>query len=244
MIGGFMQFLGLTKKVFLFCIVQACVCADVQGMSFESKRLYLLDEVKGNYLFRGNLPENDGKFCYDELVATMSDLLKSQGKKLPSKFKLLDFSFLTYSKDRKDIDIEKDWCKDNPKLGTFYLNPLSGSSVNPVNLSESKRDYTLKHQDIDGLTKLLNELHKLLKSKANSPVVIYIHCSEGKDRTGEASASYLMKHKKFSYNAAVALNKKIADRDLEEKFMNAIRWYAFYLRDNQKFTTIGSIDGK
>lgn len=76
-----------------------------------------------------------------------------------------------------------------------------------------------------------------------SHFIIYIHCDEGKDRTGEAAACYLMQYKGYSYNDVVALDTKIAQRPIREHKLNAIRWYAFYLRDIEGISTIGTIDG-
>lgn len=71
-----------------------------------------------------------------------------------------------------------------------------------------------------------------------------MHCNAGKDRTGEAAACYLMQYKGYSYEEAIKLDFNIAERSVEERELNAIRWYAFYLRDIEKISTIGSIEGK
>ncbi|MGH2612544.1 MAG: dual specificity protein phosphatase family protein, partial [Rhabdochlamydiaceae bacterium] len=116
--------------------------------------------------------------------------------------------------------------------------------INPVDISSEARDLILKHHDIDGLKYLMEQLRKLMDNTCSTDFVIYIHCAAGKDRTGEASACYLMQYKNYSYHDAIALDQKIAGRGLKALSMNAIRWYAFYLRDILHFSTIGKIDGQ
>ena len=71
--------------------------------------------------------------------------------------------------------------------------------------------------------------------------VIYIHCTAGKDRTGEVSAAYLMQNKNLSYIQATELNNQIAGRDVYTKQANAICLYALYLRNIKNCSWIGSI---
>lgn len=218
--------------------------ADALGEQFEAKVLYLLDEVNGNFLFRGNLPEKNGQFCYTDLIEAMNTYLKEQGKSLPKAFTLLDLSFLNYIKEKEEIEVEQEWCASNKNLGTFWLNSLYGAEVDPLHLSKNVRDFTLKHHDIDGLKALMSKIRHYLESTPATPLVIYMHCAAGKDRTGEAAACYLMQFKKYSYDSAMSLDTKVAGREVFHAFKDGIRWYAFYLRDLEHLPTIGSIDGK
>lgn len=212
--------------------------------SLETKMLYLVDSANGNFLFRGNLPEKDGIFDYDGLVSDMKSCAEKQGKTLPETFSLIDLSFLNYVKESPEIDVEKNWFQANPSKGTFWLNSLYGTEVNPVDLPKDVRDHTLKHHDIDGLKALMQKVRAYVENKTAQCSVVYMHCMAGKDRTGAASACYLMQYEGMSYDAAVSLDKKIADRDPYGHFMNDIRWYAFYLRDILNMSSIGKIDGK
>lgn len=243
--------------VSLFCIVsaQVGVCADVSHHmtvssygetkeSFETKMLSLVDSANSNFLFRGNLPEKDGKFDYDGLVSAMKAVCEKEGKSLPQTFSLVDLSFLNYVKEHPEIDIEKNWFQANVSKGTFWLNSLYGAEVDPTSLPKSVRDFFLEHHDVDGLKALMQKVRAFIESKNGKATVVYMHCMAGKDRTGAASACYLMQYEGYSYDKAVALDKKVADRDPYSHFMNDIRWYAFYLRDVLNMPTIGKIDGK
>jgi hypothetical protein len=211
---------------------------------FNPELLYLLDRQLNTFFFRGNLPENKEGFCYDDLVNTIKKYLSNYNVSISDNFKIMDLSFLDYFEESKKIEIEKEWFRQHSDKGCFWLNSLYGAWVNPVDLPERIRDFILCHHDIDGLKTLMSDLKKIIDSPCSLDFVIYIHCSAGKDRTGEASACYLMQNKNYSYKDAIALDKQIAKRDLSSLSMNGIRWYAFYLRDIEKKPWIGEIDGK
>lgn len=209
---------------------------------FNPGVLNLVDQHENTYLLRGNLPQKEGVFCYEGLVNAIKACLLEKGIVLKENFKILDLSFLNYIYEHQKIDIEKTWFEENPQSGCFWLNSLYGSFINPSILPEVIRNFTLNHHDVDGLKSLMHHLKKIVHHSCDCDFVIYMHCAAGKDRTGEASAAYLMEYKGYSYNDAVTLDSQIAHRDLSYFSINAIRWYAYYLRDIKKLPWIGSID--
>lgn len=217
---------------------------DPKEVALNDDVLYLLDIKKNNYLFRGGLPEQNGQFCYGGLVKDMKACLTKQGKKLSDNFQLVVISFLNPVAEYEKIELEKNWFFANQDKGSFFLYSLYGSQVDPVHLLPSVRNFILHHHDIDGIKTLMKKLKELMDSDHKNDVVIYIHCNAGKDRTGEASASYLMEFKGYSYDDAVQLDHKIAGRDLRHASIHSIRWHAFYLRDIKHFSTIKKIDKK
>jgi protein-tyrosine phosphatase len=138
---------------------------------------------------------------------------------------------------------EQKWFDTHIEQGNLYIYPLYGTLVNPINTPIAIRDCILHCFDIDGLKTLMFQLKRIMETKSEKDRIIYIHCAAGKDRTGEASACYLMEYKQYSYKEAVQLNEKIAGRSIEASNMNAIRWYAFYLRDVKHAFWIGDIEG-
>ena len=79
----------------LLCILVAQVnCGE---SSFSEKKLHLIDHdpKTNNFLFRGNNPMIDGKFCYNEMKTAMIAKAKLEGNvTLPEDFYLLDISFV------------------------------------------------------------------------------------------------------------------------------------------------------
>ena len=216
--------------------------SDGEIGGFNSEYLYLLDEVNNIYLFRGDLPQRDNSFCYNDLTTAIKVYLQNLEKPVPDDFKIFDICLLNHLAESEEIDIEKNWFHLHSETGKFRLHPLYGALINPCLLPKKIRDLTIHFDDIDGLKHLMKKLHKLLSSKSESNLVIYIHCKAGKDRTGEASACYLMEYQGYSYQDALALDLKIAKRDLRSLSINAIRWYAYYLKDVKHMHTIGEIN--
>lgn len=80
---------------------------DPNEVALKDDVLFLLDIKKNNYLFRGNLPEENGHFCYGGLIKDMNACLGKQGKKLSANFQLISISFLNPLAEYEKIEAEK-----------------------------------------------------------------------------------------------------------------------------------------
>lgn len=206
--------------------------------------LYLMDRVGKNTLVRGSCPCNEqGKFDGEILRRDVESFLKAQGERLPSSYRVLDLTLMNSISDYKMLGSEKQWFKAHPEAGELWIYPLYGSNLDPLRFTPERRTKIIKTDDIDGLKPLMRQLHQAVQTQHTTPYLIYLHCKAGKDRTGEAAACYLMQFKGFSYQEVVALDAWIAEREVHPQKLNAIRWYAFYLRDVLKLSTVGSIEG-
>lgn len=213
---------------------------------FNPKMLHILDynKIKEGkiFLIRGNLPIIDQNFCYDLLKSSIKDLIVQSGLSIKNNFKLVDISFLSYLLEEKELQIEKDWFSQNPGTGVFIHRPIYGTSSNPLTIEESFCTL-LANKNIDGLRELIHSLKETMCTPLypGEDTVIYIHCTAGKDRTGEVSAAYLMENKNLSYSEVIDLNREIAGRNLYINQANAICWYALYLRDIKNCSSIGPV---
>lgn len=215
-----------------------------QGENFNPQMLYLVDRGSNTFLFRGNMPQMNGNFDYVDVTQSIADQLEKLGVSLSPNYKLLDLSFLNPKSESQEIAVETDWFAENPETGCFWLNSLYGSFFDPLDFPEEIRDFIIRHHDVDGLKTFIPQVRNFLQQSCTTDFVVYMHCNAGKDRTGEAAACYLMQYKGYSYDNAVELDFKIAGRPVQNHEMNAIRWYAFYLRDIEGMATIGSIEGR
>jgi hypothetical protein len=214
---------------------------DTKSHGFENEKLYLLDHRKDAFLFRGNLPQKDGAFAQKELHDAMTVYLDKMNIMLPSEYIFVDVSLLNPKKEKKKINIEKNWFKDSPEKGMFLSHPLRGTHINPCMLNHELRNFLIEKDHVDGLQHLMTRLNNYMLVRRDIPLVVYVHCAAGVDRTGEASASYMMQYKGMSFHDAVKLNDHIAKRPVHYLMMNAIRWYAYYLRDVLHIETVGEI---
>jgi Tyrosine phosphatase family len=215
-----------------------------KGQNFNPKMVYLLDVKNNVYLFRGNMPQMNCFFDYSDLTARIAEILAEKHITLPSNYRLIDLSFLNEQHNGGEIEVEHNWFLVNPATGSLWVNPLRGTIIDPLYLPAFMRNLIIEYHDFDGLKTLIPHLKHLMEQAADRDTVIYMHCDEGKDRTGGACACYLMQYLGYSYTEALALDDKIAGRPVHEIFRNAIRWYAFYLRDFLGVTTVGLIEGE
>lgn len=223
---------------------------------FDPHMLHLVDHNQNNFLFRGNLPlKKKGsvkhEFAYEELVDAIKECLAEQN--IPVKtFTIMDISFLNYFTDFFRIEKEKHWFRHHPETGCFLLKPFYGIWLDPCSLSEESRLSLLLDDHLEGLFHDFYELKTfipylkhIMDTPSHTDFVIYMHCIEGKDRTGAAAACYLMHHHGHSYKQVIEQAQGIADRTCKclmfpSKY--AIQWYAFYLRDVLGIGTIGCIE--
>jgi len=214
------------------------VCAE----DFNPKKVNLIDRAGINWLFRGNEPLNStNNFVYEELVATMQQVALAQANtSLPSSFYMMDLSFESY--EWEDILIEKAYFAQNPKVGNFTDWVIVGDLTGPDGLPASfiqQRAVTLPQWQFDNLPDKMTKLREILYSPGPNglPVVIYIHCEAGSDRTGEVSGSYYLTYMNFSsYAEALALDDKIAGRPIKNMSANALQWYCYYLLYARNYT--------
>lgn len=196
------------------------------------RSLSLLDHRGNTYLFRGKTPVVEGIFLEEELREA---ILQFEGVTLPQDFKLILVSLMNRFGDFKEVASERKW------EGELYRYPLFGAFFSPSCFPKPARSL-LYIRDTDGLCRLMARLDAMMEENKTEDTVIYLHCFAGKDRTGEASSCYLMQFKGCSYQDAVMDSERIARRPLNAMSMNAIRSYAYYLKEACFFDTIGAID--
>jgi hypothetical protein len=209
----------------------------------ELVSLLATDAGSGNYLFRGNMPIDGNEFSYNQLRAAMKKA--APGGVLPEQYFLIDISLVNSinPNEAADLAIERQFWKVNSHLGQVINHPVYGSLTSPNDYPEQVRKKLERIPTLSSTDVLLENIQSLLlANQANAqPLVLYIHCEAGKDRTGEVAAAYAMKYQGSSYLDAYANAKRIAGRDLSSFSRNELQWYAYYLREVQNVQTIGDI---
>ena len=61
------------------------------------------------------------------------------------------------------------------------------------------------------------------------PVVVFFHCEEGVDRTGEVAAGYAMKYLNQTFQEVMTFNDHVISRNIEKASFQAAQWYCWYL---------------
>ncbi len=216
-----------------------------EKQKFNPKLVSLINKSadSGNFLFRGNMPLNANGFAYNELVAALKKA--SVGKNLPEQFYLVDISLINSlnPQEASDLKIEQTFWHQNSSMGELLNHPVYGSLSSPNDYPENVRKKLEKIPTLSNTDALLERIQSLLLARQQSglPLVLYIHCEAGKDRTGEVAASYAMKYLGSSYADAYASAKRIANRDISTYSRNELQWYAYFLKDIKNLPNIGPI---
>ena len=69
----------------------------------------------------------------------------------------------------------------------------------------------------------------LTNNKKDKPVVIYLHCSAGVDRTGEFSGAYYMKYLKWGYKKALTFDYAVEPRPINQSHENSMNFFCWKL---------------
>ena len=204
--------------------------------NLDSTRIALIDSVENNYIFRGNNPfvtKNGEKvFAYDELTKNFNSILNKQGLALPQDYYLVDFSLLDLD-EYYDIEKERKFFAANPQAGRL----INVSTLSPSLLLKSSKDANKITKEVienynSWLTETLEKLHEIAAKKLDKPVVIYIHCNSGRDRTGMIAANYRLLFSKM--NLAEVRQKNIAEagRNSDEFYDRAMRSYCLHVKQS------------
>jgi len=192
-----------------------------------------------NALFRSNIPERNGEFVYDELIAAMQDAAMRDAKMiLPMEnFYIIDVSLLKSDDDH--LTIEQTFWRQNRNLGELISVPIYGEDLNPADVSS--REITVKSENLDwmddDLPALVQQLHDLLMDFTQTRnTYIFVHCQHGHDRAGEVSGAYWIAKGFKSWEQVSASNYQIADGHITYANQRALTWYCHHLSLHSDYT--------
>jgi hypothetical protein len=165
----------------------------------------------------------------------------------PKEYHVLDVCLLdpNHTYQGMDIEMEKSFWQEHPQNGTFYgLWTLLGENTNPFDVPYEKRIVMMGNYtkwNVDQLYERVPEIRELMNGEClggSVPCFVYVHCEQGKDRSGELIGAYAMEYMGFTLQKAMQWNEEIAGRQMEQTYWNGMAWYCFYLQQ----TSIPSID--
>jgi len=210
----------------------------------EENKVRFLDWTHGqsftNYLFRGNEPKltnetGDDYFAYDELQDYMINAASNLSVVLPKKYWLIDYKLYYVEPIEPDVDLETQFFQSNPTLGELRLQRIIGDLTSPRIYPQSyvkDEAIVLSSWQPDNLPDFIQNLNKLLYTEGPNklPMVIYVHCECGCDRTGEVAGSYAMQYMGMTFNEAYAWDEDIAGRWILPNHKWAMEWFCSYLQ--------------
>jgi len=93
------------------------------------------------------------------------------------------------------------------------------------------RDMAVSLDDwsFDQLPSLMTYIRNLLFSPGPSPIVIFVHCEAGVDRTGEVSGSYYIQYLGWSFQQALYYDDQVENRSIAWASQNEFQWFCYNL---------------
>lgn len=215
------------------------------------ENVHYVDSMGSNYLFRGSEPLNDqDEFDYNGLQAAIISAGKEANISVPEVFYLLDINLLNLenSHDLKKIQKEFKFFKDHYDLGQLEVRETIGTTASPMNqsfkLDNPFRQYLEQNVDnwlTDPLVTRVDMLREWLRNpksqlSMNKPIVIYVHCFSGCDRTGELIGAYYLRYMNGSWEEMNEINYDYCGgRPFGCNNYWATQWYCLWL--NQEYGT-------
>nr|CAG4712515.1 unnamed protein product [Naegleria fowleri] len=222
--------------------------------SIDEYRVRLVDANPSlqRFLFRGNTPVTSSQFDLVALQRTLSKVthsLHNMNFTLPSQYYLVDISFLFEL--QHDLKVEKQFFQENPQVGALAHWTILGALVNGTDLPDwLRKELALNEAKWDLEDQLLSrvpQLHAWIWEKDSihsalsnglfnsytegTPIVFYMHCEAGMDRTGEVAGAYYLKYFKWTFIQTLTYDYHIEEhpRPIEWANQNALNWFCWHL---------------
>ena len=218
---------------------------------FYPERLLLVDEVNGNYLFRGSFPAREGRIVYEEIDSLMRATAMLNGHVLPESYEFVLLSFMNHLVEAADLALERDYiARHHPSgEGRLFNFPVAEALLDPLSFPKPLRTCLAKNLAQTSLMpSRVERLRSLLAHSGERPRVVYAHCYRGLDRTGSVVAAYRMAYQRKSYEEVRREAKHVVARvaawrpDINIFSLYSVRWYALYLREELDRHYIGKVE--
>lgn len=208
------------------------VCVDEAVEEDPYYTLRLLQQSGTNYVFRGGNPVVRDVFAYEALLNQMN---LTVAHNLPGNVYMLVINLLNPSvpAEASYIDAEIAYWAANPTQGNTVLYTSLGAPYAPYGFSNSSIEEKVENLSsfMDPLDVWISYTHQQLVSwTGDVPLIIYVHCTCGCDRTGEFSVGWYMQYQGDSLVEARTINTDLIQRDMFTQNLDAAEWYCFYLK--------------
>ena len=223
-------------KLSLALLLLGCVASTIflkiqrPPRQLIENRVKLVDNIGDNFLFRGGNPftasSKEAQFSYDQLSIIFKKTLAEKNYNIDD-FHLVDISLLDLD-EYNQISLERKFFAQNPDKGEF----INISTIDLGLLFTGFETDFLTNNYHDFITKKLNKIHTTLSKEYDKPLIIYLHCNGGRDRTGFMSAAYKMLFLNIPASQAINQNEFDVGRNSEGFYATAIISYCHYLQKN------------
>ena len=204
---------------------------------------------------------NDKQKFETKLFKHLSDIIKKHNENFftdfnletpNSSFDFIDISLVnikTECPDKHDLTREINFVNDFKKLNFPHMpasvklynwvllgNPQSPAMYDDNPVLKSKLINSLDIWQLDLLHERVAMLNQLMKVDSNAVRnrVIYVHCEQGQDRTGQIIGAYSLFNLHTMYSHILQANLKTTNYPMLSKHRNALDWYCEFLKAKYK----------
>jgi hypothetical protein len=215
--------------------------------------LRYVDNIESNFLFRGPEPASIGPktgqkvFDYCGLADAIRRAVLPPSVQLPQGFYsdppqyFLVVINLLHADETDKIAAEIDFCQQNPAQACVHLWDTMGTAECYFHTAPAERGRLVTSLDQwlpDPLIWRAAMLRKWLEPlQQPTPVVIYVHCDGGCDRTAEMIGAYELRYMAKTWTEVAA--DQPCGRPLGCDNYRALQWYAFWLNATLGFSITG-----
>lgn len=232
----------------LVLVAMVLLCSLIGGSGAVSN-VHYVDSAGANFLFRGGNPvDGDDKFNYTDLHDEIISAGNKSGVEVPRSFYLIDINLLNqvYNEDMDNLLDDFEFFDAHPNLGKLIFWDTKGSDLDPgdslVNSNASFKKFLLNNTEgwlNDNLVVRVDTLRELLTGSGSQfgikgPIVIYVHCIAGCDRTGELIGAYQMRYMNQSWQDVNSITGQYCSGSaISCNNYKAMKWYCLW--SNEKY---------
>lgn len=210
---------------------------------YNPKRTFVVDQLNGNVLLRGNLPfDDDGNFAYKEINQCLGKLIGYDFDL--TKHTLIDITLIDNQGELPELSAEFKAFGGGPVPTQWppFINGVNifkqhGSAIcghpgslmwMPIQGCVDADNCQLIEPSQYNFSGIVDQLNTMLLSVKNT--VIYYHCMNGHDRAGSLTACYQMRHMGRTRTQAMTCpppeGAMAMKHDWKETYKPLIEWYA------------------
>eukprot|EP00771_Trimastix_marina_P001207 gnl/Trimastix_PCT/2261.p1 GENE.gnl/Trimastix_PCT/2261~~gnl/Trimastix_PCT/2261.p1 ORF type:complete len:268 (+),score=42.32 gnl/Trimastix_PCT/2261:24-827(+) len=247
---------SLKFALLLLVFSSCCLCSETDSEReandyLATRRVHMIDSYQPssaprNFLFRGNVPLTFTKLCsprqeWDETA--LDNILRERAGEhnltLPplGQYFLLDISLVnpaTPCPDLHDLRCEQRYVNSHPNTSALINWVLLGDETSPGDLDEAqraRRARTLASWQNDQLVRRIEYIRRLLTARHPVPLIIYVHCEEGVNRTHETIGAYMLRFQGIEFARVLSANVLATGRDkMLAKHYKSLQWYCAYVQ--------------
>lgn len=236
-------------------IIIACAFLFIQihgESSLTYSRVHLVDRIHGNgftnYVYRSNVPVQNGVFVYDTLLKYMADRANEAQVPFPDEPYLVD---ITLMNPIDEPAAEKAFWADstNADKGEYVVWPMGLAGLYDARNYDEATQRTMSNTTVwefDQIPTRLNEFFGMINSpgpispttgKPRSKLILF-HCAAGADRTGQWAIAYRLAATNFhqftenTLQEYFKLNVEECGRSPNDWSVKGTEWFCLYMRYN------------